>query len=473
MLEPEAVMVVDEREPLAHICEALSRACSGHSTFQDVQPLVASFQVDVSDNLPHHLQRLREVTALLRLAWLTLPVEGGTTACTGTDDRAESSLTGALVSPPARAELDRLLAEPALTLPLALRAWLVTPTALEATSPLAQPAKFPQLEWSCHAVSSEAARRWVKTLPAVQVGPDLEPKLRLVQLSEPPSEQPSEPLSEQPSEPLSEPPSEQPSEQEQHKQKCSSEQSEFAAHALELVPPHAVRAIVGGSTWTEARTYHRGLEWVAHRPEHLPQRQAWLLQLLRGQQQQPDILAVHVSVVSADQQLLLVERALNLSYYPGHWSASLEEQVSHGDLSAGASPMEAAALRGLEEELGIVATDVQTQQFLGFFLDLAYLSVGGMVLLELKLNREALTQRWTAASTPVEQGPAELNHPSERRAVAWMPLEPAVLAAAGEGRGPLEGKKLHPTACLRIKALWRLLQARAKPSAQLQPSVGA
>lgn len=55
---------------------------------------------------------------------------------------------------------------------------------------------------------------------------------------------------------------------------------------------------------------------------------------------------VHVFVVNCAGQLLLQQRALTTSYYPGYWDASAGGQVAAGE------SYEQAALRELDEELG-------------------------------------------------------------------------------------------------------------------------
>lgn len=338
-----------------------------------------------------------------------------------------------LSHPPFVQALERLAQHP-LPWPSPLSAWLLTPTALEALQP-DMPLAFPRFEWDMRPPLTPEALRLVQRLPPVQVGPDLEPKLRLVHL---------------------------------HSQAQSPAQMENPPVLLRSASPCCT---VAALTWTQARTFHRALERVMQQAESFQLRVGWLLSLLRGEQLLPDILAVHVVVVSADQQLLLLERAPHLSYYPGHWSASLEEQVCHRDLEASVTPFEAAALRGLEEELSIPTQRVKSGLFLGYFLDLAYLSVGGMVLLTLTQTRAELErelERERLGETTHTPGEA-LGEGSERRGFAFMPVEPNILAEAGEGRGPLAGLPLHPTARLRIKALQRRLFSDFLPSAPRAP----
>lgn len=91
----------------------------------------------------------------------------------------------------------------------------------------------------------------------------------------------------------------------------------------------------------------------------IAQRDQHVMRALSEQIEFPNALCLHLIIVTADGLLLLAKRSDRLSYNPGVWSLSVEEQMSEQDLTHRPKQMMRAwAARLLTEELGLPPDDV-------------------------------------------------------------------------------------------------------------------
>jgi hypothetical protein len=194
---------------------------------------------------------------------------------------------------------------------------------------------------------------------------------------------------------------------------------------------------VGRSSWPLGRAFH---VLARDTPERLVPGfpTAALLPRPFGEGSAPGIACVHAVVRTSDGQVLLAQRSLLASYWPGAWSISFEEQVT---ASSGDRPEDAvaAALRGFEEEFGLVA-ERSHGAVMGALLELDTLNVAVVVRLDVPFTAEQILTRWSTEPRP--------SHHHEAVALAFVSDEAAQIAALIEGRS--ERDPLHPTSRLRL-----------------------
>lgn len=111
----------------------------------------------------------------------------------------------------------------------------------------------------------------------------------------------------------------------------------------------------------------------------------------------PNSLCLHIIVVTSDSMVVITKRPPDVTYFPGAWSATIEEQLSTGDISsepAGAR-MSAWAQRALWEELGL-SNDVYDEddfRVLSVFLEGDALNVSLCAIVQLKIDRHEISSR--------------------------------------------------------------------------------
>jgi len=130
-------------------------------------------------------------------------------------------------------------------------------------------------------------------------------------------------------------------------------------------------------------------------------------------------VGVHVSVTTSDKKLVLLRRSARTEFYGNKWSMSTDESMN-GDISyrGGADKdFEAAAVRGLREELGIAASRkrIKMAAFAGEYDDLEF-SVHAH-------HDTHLTSADVKSNWPFSEDSKESNR------LGLIPLEPAHLAS--------------------------------------------
>ncbi len=115
----------------------------------------------------------------------------------------------------------------------------------------------------------------------------------------------------------------------------------------------------------------------------------------------PAPVSLQCVVITEDQQVILVERSSSVAYYPGHWSASFEENMAAPGVDWRGRPVKsddanfvAGAMRGLETEFAIPRSAVESVKILSLNVEYLTLSVDVIILIKVKLNAEEIKQRW-------------------------------------------------------------------------------
>jgi hypothetical protein len=123
------------------------------------------------------------------------------------------------------------------------------------------------------------------------------------------------------------------------------------------------------------------------------QRAALLGSLVRGPVRFPNSLCLQALVLTRDDRVLPTARSPKVSYYPGAWSCSIEEQLAVEDLRAG--PRRAVELwchRMLREELGLAddAFQPDAARVLSVFLEADALNISLSALVRLEITASEL-----------------------------------------------------------------------------------
>jgi hypothetical protein len=158
----------------------------------------------------------------------------------------------------------------------------------------------------------------------------------------------------------------------------------------------------------------------------------------------PAIASAHVLVVTSDSRLLLTRRAETSSFFPGAWSASIEEGIEHPlDRTLGDT-----VERGVAEELGARPPEAVTLLGVAREHDPASGAPWGVVFLtlaQLQVTADALlVSRQSAADA------------SEHTEAVTVPLASAPVAA------PPGGGRWHPTAAARLGLLGTYLAGSSR-----------
>jgi diguanylate cyclase (GGDEF)-like protein len=122
----------------------------------------------------------------------------------------------------------------------------------------------------------------------------------------------------------------------------------------------------------------------------------------------PHGLSMQAVVVTRDERILITKRSLRTEWYPGHWSCSVEENLSTKDFDdnrRGVDVVRHWARRGLNEELGLQDADYSTQnvRILSVFVEsdlspsTSVLNVCLCVLVRLEIGAEALALKLNTA----------------------------------------------------------------------------
>jgi hypothetical protein len=147
-------------------------------------------------------------------------------------------------------------------------------------------------------------------------------------------------------------------------------------------------------------------------------------------------------VVTADQQILLMQRSSSVAFYPNHWSASFEETMNAPGLDRKGQPSRsddadffAGAIRGLDEEFAIDRSAIESIRVLSLNVEYLTLSVDVITVARVRLTGEQVRQRWLLKAW-------------DRDEASKFALLPATLPAVVD---KLKSKTLwHPTARMRL-----------------------
>jgi pyrimidine deaminase RibD-like protein len=125
------------------------------------------------------------------------------------------------------------------------------------------------------------------------------------------------------------------------------------------------------------------------------ERNALLEELVRGTLEAdfPHSFCMHMIVVTSDRKVLLTRRSPKVDYYPGTWSASVEEQLAPTDFEADSkNPVLAWGGRLLLEELGLGpdAYHHDNLRILSVFLESDILNTSLCAYAELKIDSATL-----------------------------------------------------------------------------------
>jgi hypothetical protein len=204
------------------------------------------------------------------------------------------------------------------------------------------------------------------------------------------------------------------------------------------------------SSWGRARRF----QWLL---EEDPRRfrtddaGSWLVPSPLGRVPLPGLAAIHAVVLTADRKVLFTRRPRNASFYPNHWSASFEEQLTARDFECPDAPAPvAAACRGLSEELGMTIEPSRCRVLSGL-LEIGILNAGFMILIETSGDSQAIRTAWQTRTD------AE----AETKEIEFIEAEPQALRQAIEERvfGPW-----HPSSELRLEFLARWMKQRPPTS---------
>jgi hypothetical protein len=177
------------------------------------------------------------------------------------------------------------------------------------------------------------------------------------------------------------------------------------------------------TTWEEARGFQLAL---LARAETLATRRPtwrWIDAAFTGRPAVPGLAAVHAIVVTSDRKVVLLRRAPAVTYKPGHWSSTFEEQIVPGDLDGDATFARALA-RGLREECGLESAP--RVRYLPPVLELDSLNIAFPAVVEITESAPAVASALARARNDREvDGVAFADLDAERFDVT--PLHPAAL----------------------------------------------
>lgn len=115
----------------------------------------------------------------------------------------------------------------------------------------------------------------------------------------------------------------------------------------------------------------------------------------------PSPISIQCVVLTADEQIVLMQRSPSVAFYPSHWSASFEETMNAPGLNRKGQPSRsddadffAGALRGLDEELAVTPENVESLKVLSLNVEYLTLSMDVLTMAKLRLTGEEIRQSW-------------------------------------------------------------------------------
>jgi hypothetical protein len=156
----------------------------------------------------------------------------------------------------------------------------------------------------------------------------------------------------------------------------------------------------------------------------------------------PAPISIQCVVITADEQLILMQRSLSVAFYPNHWSASFEETMNAPAADTEGVPIQkgdadffAGAIRGLDEEFALTEENVEDIKVLSLNVEYLTLSVDAITLIKLNLTAEEMKQNWLLRA----------RHREEASRFATIPTNPTSII------DKLTSRTLwHPTSRMRL-----------------------
>ena len=114
----------------------------------------------------------------------------------------------------------------------------------------------------------------------------------------------------------------------------------------------------------------------------------------------PAPIALHCVIVTKDSQIILMQRSNSVAFYPNHWSASFEETMDSpgispkGNTRPGDADFFACAIRGIEEELGVIAEAIDTIKVLSLNVEYLILAVAVVAIIKTHLTAQEIKSLW-------------------------------------------------------------------------------
>jgi 8-oxo-dGTP pyrophosphatase MutT (NUDIX family) len=159
----------------------------------------------------------------------------------------------------------------------------------------------------------------------------------------------------------------------------------------------------------------------------------------------PNVVSVHVALATADEMVVAVKRAATQAFHPGSWSFGIEEGLEWNDLDAPGGALHNAARRGLAEELGLTADDIEMRSLavVALLAERPTVYPCWIAVARLALSSRELRQTFALRPSSGSEKDRELD------AIDFvLPSSVDISAAYHPGLGPL-----HPTAAYRVAQL--------------------
>ncbi len=138
----------------------------------------------------------------------------------------------------------------------------------------------------------------------------------------------------------------------------------------------------------------------------------------------PAPVSIQCVVVTADQQILLVQRSTSVAFYPSHWSASFEETMNAPASNREGLPTQkgdpdffAGAIRGLEEEFAIPENAIESVRVLSLSVEYLTLSVDPITVIKLNITSEEVRENWLLKARHREEASRLMLLPAELTSV--------------------------------------------------------
>jgi hypothetical protein len=107
-----------------------------------------------------------------------------------------------------------------------------------------------------------------------------------------------------------------------------------------------------------------------------------------------NFFVLHVVVLTANNEILITQRSEHVRYYPLKWSIGFEEQLATEDFNTN-SPIHAAVIRGVGEELGLMSgLKVDDIQIRSIFIEFDNLNTGAIAIVRLPVSLKDINQMW-------------------------------------------------------------------------------